>query len=247
MANATASLCDTTVYLGKHQALSHVTLTAQAGEVLAITGPNGAGKSTLLRALAGDFKTNDTVRLGKVDPARTPAAKLAPQRAFLEQSTSCTWNFTVREVVALGSNLDQADRALASLHLGSFAQRPLSELSGGEQRIVHFARCLAQLYEPAGKLLLLDEPTSSLDYRRAQLILSSAKTFAQAGGAVVMALHDLSQAAQSDRVAVLADGRLVAVGKPMEVLTPSVTKQAWGVGISVIRDAAGRVTVTTES
>jgi iron complex transport system ATP-binding protein len=64
---------------------------------------------------------------------------------------------------------------------------------------------------------------------------------------VVMALHDLSQAAQSDRVAVLADGRVVAVGKPMEVLTPSVTKQAWGVGISVIRDAAGRVTVTTES
>jgi iron complex transport system ATP-binding protein len=149
--------------------------------------------------------------------------------------------------VALGSNLDQADRALASLHLGSFAQRPLSELSGGEQRMVHFARCLAQLYEPAGKLLLLDEPTSSLDYRRAQLMLHSAQSFAQAGGAVVMALHDLSQAAQSDRVAVLADGRLVAVGKPMEVLTSSVTKQAWGVGISVIRDAAGRVTVTTES
>lgn len=247
MANTIASLCGTTVYLGKHQALSQVTLAVQAGEVLAITGPNGAGKSTLLRALAGDFKTNNTVRLGKIDPACTPAAELAPQRAFLEQSTSCTWNFTVREVVALGSNLDQAERALANLHLGSFAQRPLSELSGGEQRMVHFARCLAQLHEPAGKLLLLDEPTSSLDYRRAQLILNSTKIFSKAGGTVVMAVHNLSEAAQSDRVAVLADGRLVAVGKPMEVLTPSVTKQAWGVSISVIRDAAGRVTVTTES
>lgn len=247
MANTIASLCGTTVYLGKHQALSQVTLAVQAGEVLAITGPNGAGKSTLLRTLAGDFKTNNTVRLGKIDPACTPAAELAPQRAFLEQSTSCTWNFTVREVVALGSNLDQAERALANLHLGSFAQRPLSELSGGEQRMVHFARCLAQLHEPAGKLLLLDEPTSSLDYRRAQLILNSTKIFSKAGGTVVMAVHNLSEAAQSDRVAVLADGRLVAVGKPMEVLTPSVTKQAWGVSISVIRDAAGRVTVTTES
>ncbi|HAZ65383.1 MAG TPA: iron ABC transporter [Opitutae bacterium] len=247
MANTIASLCGTTVYLGKHQALSQVTLAVQAGEVLAITGPNGAGKSTLLRTLAGDFKTNNTVRLGKIDPACTPAAELAQQRAFLEQSTSCTWNFTVREVVALGSNLDQAERALANLHLGSFAQRPLSELSGGEQRMVHFARCLAQLHEPAGKLLLLDEPTSSLDYRRAQLILNSTKIFSKAGGTVVMAVHNLSEAAQSDRVAVLADGRLVAVGKPMEVLTPSVTKQAWGVSISVIRDAAGRVTVTTES
>jgi len=247
MANVIASLCGTTVYLGKHQALSQVTMAAYAGEVLAITGPNGAGKSTLLRALAGDFKTNDTVRLCTIDPAHTPSAVLAKQRAFLEQSTSCTWNFTVREVVALGSDLDRADHTLASLHLESFSRRLLSELSGGEQRMVHFARCLAQLFEPAGKLLLLDEPTSSLDYRRAQLILNSAKTFAQAGGTVVMAVHDLSEAAQSDRVAVLADGRIVAIGEPMEVLTPDVTKQAWGVGISVMRDATGRVTVTTES
>ena len=62
-----------------------------------------------------------------------------------------------------------------------------------------------------------------------------------------MAVHNLSEAAQSDRVAVLAEGRLVAIGKPMEVLTPAVTKQAWGVGISVMRDATGRVSVTTES
>ncbi len=247
MANVIASLCDTNVYLGKHQALHHVTMEAYAGEVLAITGPNGAGKSTLLRALAGDLKTSDTVRLGKIDPTQIPSADLAQQRAFLEQSTSCVWNFNVREVVALGSNLDTADRALTSLHLESFALRPLSELSGGEQRMVHFARCLAQLYEPTGKLLLLDEPTSSLDYKRAQLILKSAHAFAQAGGTVVMAVHDLSQATQSDRVAVLADGRLISIGKPMEVLTPTVTKQAWGVGISVSRDATGRITVTTES
>ena len=247
MAKIIASLCDTTVYLGKCQALSHITLSVHAGEVHAITGPNGAGKSSLLHALAGDLKTNNTVRLGEVNPEDTSPAILAKQRAVLEQSITCTWNFSVRDVVALGSDHHAADRILAKLHLDSFAQRSLNELSGGEQRMVHFARCLAQLAEPAGKLLLLDEPTSSLDYRRAQLILTAVKSFVRAGGAVVMAVHDLSQATQSDRVTVLANGRLVATGSPKDVLIPSITKEAWGVSISVTQDDSGRISVVTET
>lgn len=247
MDDALASLHDATVRLGDRLVLDGVTLSVGAGERLAVVGPNGAGKSTLLRALAGDLETAGAARLGGDDPARLPPAELARRRAYLEQSPGCAWDFTVREVAALGSSPAAAASALAALGLETLADRRIGALSGGEQRLVHLARCLAQLGDPAGKLLLLDEPTASLDPVRAAAILAAMERVATQGGGVVLATHDLGQAATCERVAVLAAGRLRAIGRPAATLVPEITRAAWGVGLRVTRDADGRVSVTTEA
>lgn len=247
MDDALASLHDLTVHHGAQRALDGITLSIASGERLAVVGPNGAGKSTLLRALAGDLETKGAARLGGDDPARLPAATLAQRRAFLEQSPQCAWDFTVRAVAALGSNLAAADTALSTLGLESLTSRHINALSGGEQRLVHLARCLAQLGDPAGKVLLLDEPTASLDPAHAATIQAAMARVASQGGGVVCATHDLVQAAACDRIVLLSKGRLQAIGKPADVLVPAVTRKAWGLALSVTRDAMGRVTVTTES
>jgi len=247
MDDALASVHDLSVRHGGRLALDGVTLSIAPGERLAVIGPNGAGKSTLLRALAGDLATAGAARLGGEDPARMPAAALAARRAFLEQAPSCAWGFTAREVAALGATAGAAEAALATLGLGELAGRPIDTLSGGEQRLVHLVRCLAQLGDPAGKLLLLDEPTASLDPLRSAAILAATARVAAQGGGVVLATHDLAQAAACERVAVLSAGRLRAIGKPAETLVPAVTRDAWGVALSVTRDATGRVSVTVES
>jgi len=246
MDDAIASLHGLTLQLGGRGVLEDVTLSVTSGECLAIVGPNGAGKSTLLRALGGDLTTAGAARLRGEDPAKLPVEILAQQRAFLEQAPSCAWDYTVREVAAFGSDATAASTALAILGLSALAERRMDALSGGEQRLVHLARCLSQLGDAHGKLLLLDEPTASLDPSKARTVLMAARRVAEQGCAVVLATHDLGQAAMCDRVAVLAGGRLCAIGKPAVTLVPEVTRPAWGLGIRVTRDEAGRVTVTSE-
>lgn len=245
MDDTIASLHGLTLRLGGRAVLEDVTLSVASGECLAIVGPNGAGKSTLLRALGGDLTTAGAARLRGEDPAKLPVAILAQQRAFLEQAPSCAWGYSVLEVAALGSDATAASTALEILGLSALAERSIDALSGGEQRLVHLARCLSQLGDAHGKLLLLDEPTASLDPSKARTVLMAARRVAEQGCAVVLATHDLGQAAMCDRVAVLAGGRLCAIGKPAKTLVSAVTRPAWGLGISVTRDEAGRVTVTS--
>ncbi len=246
MDDAIASLHGVTLRLGARVALEAITLSVAEGEILAVIGPNGAGKSTLLRTLSGDLATSGGARLRGEDPAILPVAVLARQRALLEQTPECAWSYRVLEVVALGSDTTAARSTLETLGLSALAERRINTLSGGEQRLVHLARCLSQLGDARGKLLLLDEPTASLDPARARTVLAATRRVAEQGGAVVLATHELSQAAMCDRVAVLAEGRLCAIGKPADILVPTVTRQAWGLGIRVTRNGEGRVTVTSE-
>lgn len=246
MAEPIASLAQATVLRAGRRALDGVTLAIEPGERLAVVGPNGAGKSTLLAALAGDLPAGGAARLDGRDPAAAPAGWLAARRAYLEQSPSCAWGFSALEVAALGSDLAAARDALDALGLAALADRRVDTLSGGEQRLVHLARCLAQLGDARGRLLLLDEPTAALDPGRAATLLAATERAASRGAAVVMATHDLGPAAACDRVAVLAEGRLAAIGPPTATLVPAVTRAAWGVAVTVTRDASGRVTVITE-
>lgn len=240
-----ASLSAATVHRGGRRVLDAVTLSVMPGERLAVVGPNGAGKSTLLAALAGDLPTGGAARLDGADPAAAAADWLARRRACLEQSPLCAWGFTALEVAALGADPAAAQAALSGLGLEALAARRIDTLSGGEQRLVHLARCLAQLGEARGRLLLLDEPTAALDPGHVATVLAATRHAAGQGAGVVLATHDLAQAAACDRVAVVAAGRLVALGGPTETLVPTVTRAAWGVAIEVSRSADGRVTVST--
>ena len=227
--------------------LHDLTLAARPGEVLALAGPNGAGKTTLLRALARTLRPRrGTVLADGRNLWSLSAQAAARQIGLVAQGESLTWPLTVEQVVTLGRGahrgwflpLTAADRAaikraLASTGLLSLRGRMVTTLSGGEQQRVLIARALAQ--EP--RVLLCDEPTAHLDlhYQAAVLDLTW-KLAHQDGITVVVSLHDLNLIAMvADRVALLADGRLLALDTPQAVLTSAYLEQAYGVSLDVVQ------------
>jgi heme transport system ATP-binding protein len=183
--------------VGPKALIESVSLTVAPGEAVALVGPNGAGKSTLLRVLAGELKPHPgTVALNGRPLAGFPPRELALHRAVLAQSTHVAFPFTVGEVVRMGAGdrhgrvVDGlAEQALADVDLSAFHDRIITTLSGGEQQRAHFARVLVQLacgeaaHGPG--LLLLDEPTASLDLRHQLDMLEAVGRCARRGIAVV--------------------------------------------------------------
>jgi iron complex transport system ATP-binding protein len=231
------------VVLDGRPVLEDVTLEVRAGEVLAMVGPNGAGKSTLLAVLSGERAPDSGTALLEGTPiAGYSPVELARRRAVLTQDNSLSFPFRVRQVLEMGRSpwartprLEDDDRALADAasraDIAHLLDRRFTELSGGERARVSLARVLAQ----DTAVVLLDEPTAALDLRHQEDVLGVARELAAAGRAVVIVLHDLSLAgAVADRVALLADGRLAAVGTPREVLTAEAVSRVYGVDVEVI-------------
>ena len=225
--------------------ISGVNLDLRGGAMLAIVGPNGAGKSTLCGALAGDLRPFDGDVEMCGEPVRdTKPAALAKLRSMLTQHTPIRFPFTSREVVMMGryphirrwrsptefdfDKVEEAMKSTQSLHL---ADRIYPTLSGGEQRRVSLARVLAQ----DAPVMLLDEPTNALDIAHQQLAMTLCRRLADEGRVVVSVLHDVNIAAQfADRVMIISHGRVVAVGEPEDVLTPSLLSEVFGMKVIVI-------------
>ena len=215
--------------VGSRVLLDRIDVHVHAGHLLAIVGPNGAGKSTLLRLLSGEIKpTGGRVELDGLDIAGLKVSELASRRAVVPQASHLGFPFT--EVVALGQSVpgmsdilpEVVYEVMASTGILDIADRYYQALSGGERQRVHFARALCQLYSSRCRerhVLLLDEPTSNLDLAHQLQILSIARELAEQGAAVVAVLHDWNLAARfAHLVALLAEGQLVAVGAPADVL-----------------------------
>ncbi|WP_232280102.1 heme ABC transporter ATP-binding protein [Roseiflexus castenholzii] len=221
-----------------------VSLTVNAGDVVAIAGPNGAGKSTLLNLLAGDLRpTTGRILLDGVPLDRLRAGDLALRRAVLRQRVSVTLPFTTFEVALMGraphlrgraeglADIAITQDALAQTDMAPFAQRLFPTLSGGEQTRASIARVLVQ----QAPLLLLDEPTAALDLCHQHAALRLARAIARTGGAAIIVLHDLNlAAAYADRIGILYQGRLVAMGAPWDVLRPDLLSEVYRVPVSVV-------------
>lgn len=232
---------------GRKAVVHGVDLTLHVGEVLALCGPNGAGKSTMLSAFAGDLLAKGgTVQMEQTDMRDLSAKEQAKQRAVLEQSPSLSASFTVEELSRLSVPLELPPQAtdetveivLNRLGLTEMQHTPVHELSGGQQHRAHLARTLCQLeagrHLGGGKYLLLDEPTASLDIAHQIAVMEAAHATSRQNSGVLVVLHDLNLAAAfADRIGLMADGKMVAIGTPAEVLTDTRLTQVYGTPIRV--------------
>lgn len=230
-------------YNGK-SVLGDLDLSVREGEFLGVVGPNGSGKTTLLKNMGGVLEPDrGMVYLDGKKIPRIPIKEIATKVAALQQETTVGFDFTVREVVEMGrfphldrferhsdGDLRAVERAIEVTDLREFTDRYVNKLSGGEKQRVFLALALAQ--EP--ELLLLDEPTASLDINYQIKIMETVQSLQSDGLTVVAAIHDLNLAAQySDRVALLDGGKVKVIGEPREVLTKENIADVFGVEVEV--------------
>jgi iron complex transport system ATP-binding protein len=227
--------------LGGRVVLEGVDLDLAAGELVAVVGPNGSGKSTLLQCLNGTRASVGTVTVTNQPLSALKARNAARALSLMHQNTSVSFAFAAREVVMMGRHAlrgrfqaeSAADREAVAEALAAVGAEPLAEtavtrMSGGERQRVLFAKSLAQ----QAPVMLLDEPTSSLDLSFQELLFGTARDWAAQGRAVLVAVHDLRLAARHcDRLVLLSQGRVLAAGTPAEVLTPENLSQAYGVKV----------------
>ena len=225
-------VCNLNVRLGGRPVLNEITFSAQRGALVALVGPSGAGKTTLLRALAGLIPSEGALAAGGQDVRGLSVAQRARRFAYVPQDDSVHWPLSVEDVVALGRyphgatrpdrlsdrDLDAVDRALDAVGLTAMAERPVTELSGGERRRVAVARALAT----EAPVLFADEPTASVDPHYQLSIMTLLRRQARQGALVFVVTHDLGAAARfADRVLMLRGGRLEQEGAPRDVLAPA--------------------------
>lgn len=228
--------------------LAGVSLAVRLGRVLVLLGPNGCGKSTLLRTMAGLLPPLGGEVL--LDGRRDYSPRQAAQRvAYLPQSRTAP-NITVRRLVLHGrfpylsyprrygrEDYEAVDRALAAADALDLADRPLPELSGGQRQKAYLAMALAQETEA----ILMDEPTTFLDIRHQLEVLALVRRLAEEGRGVVLALHDLCLAlTAADDVAVLGEGRLLALGGPEAIYQSKVLERVMGVRLDRSEGPGGR-------
>jgi iron complex transport system ATP-binding protein len=235
--------------LGGRRVLDAVRFAFRRGRVTALLGPNGAGKSSLLACLAALRRPDDgAATLDGVDVHALDRRDRARRIGLLPQAADVHWDIDVATLVGLGRlphrgrwGESAADRAavaaaLAATDMTAYAARGVERLSGGERGRALFARVLAG--EP--EWLLADEPLASLDPAHQLDLLARLRGVAQAGGGVVLVLHDLHLAARiADDAILLRDGRVIAAGPARDVLTAPLIADAYGVSVEIGTTPAG--------
>lgn len=225
----------------------NVSLEFHPGELLVLLGGNGSGKTTLLRTLAGQLTPQSgSVLLDDRPMKQWSRREIAERMTLMPQSERCETSFSVREMVQLGRAAQRGwlmplttederavDEALTATDMMEFAEQSVATLSGGQWRRAIFARSLAQ----DASVLLLDEPTSGLDLKHQYDCLEQIRRLVKEKQLVaVLALHDLNHAAMfADRIALLADQQILAIGNCADVLTADLIEQTYGVRVTIDR------------
>lgn len=251
-----ANLEGVSVSLGGVEALADVSVSIEPGRFVGLVGPNGAGKTTLLRTMTGAITPDrGQVQLVGTDVSSLSSRAVSQRVAVVPQESTLTFDFDVSEIIAMGRTpyqsrvhgRDRADRtavkrAMAQTEVAEFADRSISEVSGGERQRILIARALAQ----DTPLLLLDEPTANLDINHQLRILNLVDDLVQEGKTVVAAIHDLNLAARfCDELVLLNEGRLEAQAGPTEVLTASRLESTFGTNTAIASDPVTGTTHVT--
>ncbi len=233
---------------GKRVVGSGVDFTLEPGRVMALLGPNGGGKTTLFKTLLHLLPALDgRVLVDGADVGRWSTRQRARVFGYVPQAQTGFFPFTLLDTVLMGRTAHLAafaspsrrDRAiaeamLAEIGLDHLADRPYTEVSGGERQLTLIARALAQ--EPA--ILVMDEPTASLDFGNQVRVLERIRALADRRISIILSTHDLDQVFLcADRVALLHAGRLLALGSPEAVITPEHLRTLYGVEVEIVRIA----------
>ena len=230
---------------GARTVCAEVNLAVGAGEVLCLLGPNGGGKTTLFKTVLGLLAPlAGTIAVDGASVAGWSARRRARSFGYVPQTGAAQFSFTIAEMVLMGRTAhrgpfaapsrhdrDVADAALETIGIAHLAARDWLRVSGGERQLALIARALAQ--EP--QILILDEPTASLDFGNQLRVLEQVRRLRARGLAVVLSTHHPEQAfACADRVAMLHAGRLFRLGAPAEVITPDTMRAVYGVEVDVV-------------
>jgi len=231
---------------GSRRILDDLNLVVGDSEVLSLVGPNGSGKTTLIKCIDRILKPKGTIILdGGRNLQSLSRQEVARFIGYVPQSTTSSLTTTVFDTILMGrrprmgwrvaeEDIDRVVEVMRLLHVEEFALKDFSELSGGQRQRVLIARALAQ--EP--EVLLLDEPTSNLDVKHQLEAMDTVRSIVKKTGvSAVMAIHDLNLAARySDRLVMLKEGRINAVGDPISLLTKENIRTIFGVEAVVMKD-----------
>ena len=242
----------------QHEVLHEISFTAQAGELLAILGPNGVGKTTLFKCVMGlERRYTGKILADGVDLSALSPRERAHRVAAIPQAHPLSFRYSAFDMVLMGTshtlspfNLPgekeraAARDAMARVNIGHLAERPFDHLSGGEQQLVFIARALAQ----QAKILLMDEPTASLDYGNRLHVLGVVRDLSRAGYTILLSTHDPQHALwYADRALALKEGRMLALGTPRKIVTADLLQQLYGRRIDLVETEQGPVLVPKEA
>ena len=229
---------------GSHQVLHDINFTVEDGEFLSILGCNGVGKSTLFRCVLGLLNTyKGHILINGVDTRKLPPAKMAKLAAYIPQNCSPAFNYSVEDIVLMGTTaglnslrspgkkeLERVDWALDKIGIEHLRKRCFHHISGGERQLAVIARALVQ----DAKLLMLDEPTASLDFGNQMLVQEQARALADEGYTIIQTTHNPEQSYMfSDKVLAIKDGRVLCHGEPQKIMTREIISQLYGLDVQI--------------
>lgn len=230
---------------GERRVLDGVTFSVPEGCLCSILGANGVGKSTMFRCMLGLVKHyQGRILIDGQETKNMPPRELARKIAYIPQSHYPAFNYSVLDMVLMGTSAHghgfaqpgkreerAALEALEQLNMGGFAQRDYFRLSGGERQLVLIARALAQ----QSRILVLDEPTASLDFGNQLIVMRCLRNLTKQGYTVIQSTHSPEQAYMfSDMLLAMYGGRVIAQGAPKDVLTQETVSRIYGVGTQVM-------------
>ncbi|NCB37478.1 MAG: ABC transporter ATP-binding protein [Erysipelotrichia bacterium] len=236
--------------------LENISFTIQPGTVTSILGPNGSGKTTLLKLLLGLHKpANGTIKIFGNNLNEITLVERARKMAYVPQRHNAIFSYKVRDVVAMGrlpysgifchlndADFEHAQLCMNKLGIEHLAERPYTEISGGEQQLALIARALTQ----EAKILVLDEPVAGLDYGNQLLLLKQLRNLARSGITCIKTTHYPEHALwTSDRAIFLKAGKIIAAGRSEEIINPEMLKILYNADIMVIETNTGAHKIRT--